>query len=408
MSNQDKDQELEHSTEQSPPDADDSPPNSAADAVEATEATAEADATTDDAALDNEPPPPAKPVKQRGNGVAWLALLASLIALAAVGYSVSRDWLAAKDTGTADTLARLDGRVATLQQGLSEIDGRVTRLDVPNSDAAGAIDAIRQELAAGLAGVEALPARMSSLEAAVGALSGVSEASRETWLLAEAEYYLQIANAQLQLANNPELAALALRMADERVVQISDPALTNVRQAIADDRAALDLLDKPDIAGATLTLASLARVVESLPLAAAASRPGTVTQPVDAEQGGMARAWRSVKDAMSGLVKVTPPDQEKLSLLTPDAEYFLRNNLALQLQSARLALLRGEQAVFEQTLDDAAALISQYFDNGSASVEGALATLGEIRSTVLATALPDISGSLRQLRQFRALRENSQ
>ncbi len=325
-----------------------------------------------------------------------------------MGYSVSRDWLAPEDTGAADKLARLDGRVATLQQGLSEMEGRVTRLDAPNSDTADAIDTIRQELAAGLTRVDALPARMSSLEAAVGALSGVSEASRETWLLAEAEYYLQIANAQLQLANNPQLAALALRMADERVVQISDPALTNVRQAIADDRAALDLLDKPDIAGATLTLASLARVVESLPLAAAAGRPGTVTPPVDGEQGGMARAWTSVKDAMSGLVKVTPPDQEKLSLLTPDAEYFLRNNLALQLQSARLALLRGEQAVFEQTLDDATALLSQHFDNGSASVEGAVATLGEIRSTVLATALPDISGSLRQLRQYRALRENSQ
>ena len=83
-------------------------------------------------------------------------------------------------------------------------------------------------------------------------------------------------------------------------------------------------------------------------------------------------------------------------------------NLALQLQSARLALLRGEQVVFEQTLDDTSALLSQYFDSESAQVASAQATLAEIRSNVFATSAPDISGSLRLLRQFRTLQENSQ
>jgi len=111
---------------------------------------------------------------------------------------------------------------------------------------------------------------------------------------------------------------------------------------------------------------------------------------------------------MSGLVKVTPPEQEKLALLTPDGEQFLRNNLALQLQSARLALLRGEQAVFEQALDDTSALLSQYFDHESAQVASAQQTLAEIRGSVFTTATPDISGSLRLLRQYRTLSESSQ
>ena len=111
---------------------------------------------------------------------------------------------------------------------------------------------------------------------------------------------------------------------------------------------------------------------------------------------------------MSGLVKVTPPDQATFELLTPDAEYFLRSNIALQLQAARLALLRGEQAVFEQSLDDTAALLNQYFDTDSTQVAGALDTLTEIRSNLEATAAPDISGSLDLLRQFQALRENTQ
>jgi uncharacterized protein HemX len=111
---------------------------------------------------------------------------------------------------------------------------------------------------------------------------------------------------------------------------------------------------------------------------------------------------------MSGLVKVTPPEQAKLALLSPDAAYFLRNNIALQLQAARLALLRGEQAIFEQTLDDTSALLSNYFDANSAQVVSAQQTIAEIRSKVFTTAMPDISESLQLLRQFRTLSETTE
>jgi uroporphyrin-3 C-methyltransferase len=218
---------------------------------------------------------------------------------------------------------------------------------------------------------------------------------------------MQIANAQLQLANNPHLAALALKMADERIVQLANPALTDVRRALSDELTALDALVKPDIEGATLTLASLARVVESLPLASAVVADDGADE-IDPELSGASRAWASVKGAMSGLVKVTPPDRAKLVQLTPDGEFFLRSNLALQLQAARLALLRGEQAIFEQTLDDTSALLADYFDTSSASVVGAQETLAEIRGHVFTTAVPDISRSLRLLRQFRTVNETAQ
>ena len=78
------------------------------------------------------------------------------------------------------------------------------------------------------------------------------------------------------------------------------------------------------------------------------------------------------------------------------------------MQSARLALLRGEQAIFEQTLDDTDALLGSYFDVSSAQVIGARETIAEIRGHVFTTAAPDISESLRLLRQFRTLSESAQ
>ncbi len=126
------------------------------------------------------------------------------------------------------------------------------------------------------------------------------------------------------------------------------------------------------------------------------------------EQTGVERAWSSVKSAVSGLVKVTPPEQSRPAILTPDGEFFLRNNIALQLQSARLALLRGEQAVFEQTIDDTSALLNNYFDTDSEQVVSTLETLAEIRGSVFTTSAPDISESLQLLRQYRTLSENPQ
>jgi uroporphyrin-3 C-methyltransferase len=309
--------------------------------------------------------------KTRGNGVAWLAVIFSAAALSLVGYTVVQNWLATDDSREVDSLGKieeLDGRLRDASAAISSLESQ--NGPVAHPDFGADIDAVRRDVDEQLRLLNSLPSRVTTIENSVASLVGISAGARETFLLAEAEYYLQIGNAQLQLANNPKLASLALGMADERITQLSDPGLTSVRRAISDELAALEVMEKPDLEGATLTLASLARVVESLPIANAT--PGEEdAEEFDPEQGNVDRAWNSVKDALSGLVKVTPPDQAKLALVSPDDEYFLRNNIALQLQSARLALLRGEQAIFEQTLDDASALLETYFDAESEQVVSA-------------------------------------
>lgn len=409
MSETDKDQDLERIEKDSALDDESAEPNKDPD-LERTEK----DSPLDEETGEFETVPPAaepaeeKRPKRRGNGVAWLALLVSLIAAAAVGYTIFQSWAAAGDTAAEDAIADLDVRLRAAAESRDELAARVQQLGEVEMVSRAELDALRQSLTEDIERFSSIPPRMSTLESSVASLAGISDGARDAWLLAEAEYYMQIANAQLQLANNPALAALALKMADERVVQMGNPALTDVRRAISDELAALDLMEKPDIAGATMTLASLAHVVESLPLASETKAESAQQASADEESSGVNRAWVSLKNAMSGLVKVTPPDETRIALLSPDAESFLRSNLALQLQSARLALLRGEQVVFEQTLDDTSELLSRYFDNDSAQVASARATLLELRGDVVTSAPPDISGSLRLLRQYQALRENGQ
>ena len=354
-------------------------------------------------------PPVDKPAKRGTSPVSWLALFLSFLTLAAVGYMIMEDRRTQEATEAgSDSLAQLSGRVNESRQSLSDLDKNLADLASSDENTRSRVESLQQDIEERVRLLDSLPSRMSNLENAISALQGVSAGARDTWLLAEAEYYMQIANAQLQLGNNPHLAMLALGMADERVVQMANPALTDVRRAIADELAALEVLDKPDIEGVSLTLASLSRVVESLPLQSVDQGAANGDEGVDPELSGTARAWASVKGAVSGLVKVTPPDEEARALLTLDTAQLIRSNLALQLQAARLALLRGEQAIFEQSLDDADALLENYFDTNSAPVDSARQTIAEIRDSMFAVTLPDISESLRLIRQFRILAETAQ
>ncbi len=355
----------------------------------------------------------AEPAKLRSSGVAWLTLLLSVIALVVVGYTQYEDWrtqrnLALSSGNIEDSIANLAGRIASAREALVSIEAQLSTLAAVDASVAGDVDALERDLNDRLRQVDALPPRISDLERSLATLQGVSAGAKDIWLLGEAEYYMQLANAQLQLAGNPEIAARALGMADERIAQLANPALTDVRRALADELAALEGMVTPDVEGITLTLASLARVVESLPLRSIKRPEDEELESADEEIGSLDRAWNSVKQAAAGLVRHRSADQDVMPLLAPEAEYFLRTNLTLQLQTARLSLLRGEQTIFAESLDDASAWLSLYFDTESAQVAGAARTISEIRDGMVDVASPDISESLRLLRRFNTLSESAQ
>ena len=182
---------------------------------------------------------PAKPPRQRsGNPVAWLAFLAAIIALAAAGYVAWNDWRTPADTGIDDELARVENRLeALVQERYDEVDNRLTGLAGQDSGVDAELAALRQDVDERIRLLSSLPARISTLESSVASLAGVSEGARDAWVIAESEYYMQIANAQLQLANNPHLAALALKLAqylyiresqEENPIFLLDDALDNL------------------------------------------------------------------------------------------------------------------------------------------------------------------------------------
>lgn len=373
---------------------------------------AASDAEQAEAAAENPAPPPAKAAK-RGvvASVAWLALLLSLLSVAALGYLLFEKFRASPvdeqySSAISEVTRQSEQQAAAMRSALAALEEDVAGLDAKLGDKDAELRNLQNDVTRIDSSVDlfdSVAPRLGNLERSLAALQGVSVDARNTYLLAEAEYYMQIANAQLQLAGNPYLAKLALEQADDRLLQLADPALTQTRRELANEIAALEVMEQPDVAGVTLTLASLAHVVESLPMKQTSAE--AAEQAAAAETGGVKRAWNAVKGAVSGLVTYTKPTDEDAPLLTPEAEPMIRSNLALQLQAARLALLRGEQVIFEQSLDDADGWIARYFDTTAEPVQSARQTISEIRSDYRKAAPPDISQSLRLLRQYRTLAE---
>ena len=358
-------------------------------------------------------PPARKPGR---GGVAWLALLVSVAALAVVAYTTYLDWRAAQaidlsegnvEASLRSLGARIDATNDTIAATATQFDA-LSQADASSDDAIAALKLEQSDINERLRLLNSLPIRISNTEAVLASMQGVSDGARDNWLLGEAEYYMQLANAQLQLAGDPELAALALGMADERIAQLANPALTNVRIALADEVATLEGMQTTDVEGVTLKLASIARVVETLPLRPVDRIEDEAAAAPEEEVGALDRAWSKFKGATSDMIKHRTTDETVMPLISPEAEYFLRTNLALQMQTARLALLRGERQIYESSLNDSADWLSTYFDATSSQVGAALDTIAELKGAMVAADNPDISGSLRLLRRHTAVSENAQ
>jgi len=343
--------------------------------------------------------------------VAWFALLVALLALATSAYLAWQN--RASNLDDAGNVAATEARITELSRELDEAldsvqsrqEGAESRLAEAEQQYLERIEALERELDDLADRNESLAPRLGNLENALSSLQGVSAGVRDTWMLAEAEYYMQIANAQLQLAGNPRIAELALNFADERIRQMEDPALGGVRRALTEELQALQSMEEFDLEGTTHALSSLAERVEGLPLNETVEVPEQDVAAVDPELSGFSRAVASMKRAFGDIVSVRRTDEEVTPMLSPDAAYFLRANLALQFQAARLALLKGQQGVFEQSLNDAAEWLREYYDTDSRAVANALETIADLADSAVDVAPPDISGSLRLLRQYRTLKE---
>lgn len=316
-----------------------------------------------------------------------VGLLVALICAAGIGYL----WNELRMQTTLneqfiDTQRELSTRSAELNRAGSDIENLVESDKQLDADLVALTKRIERQL-------EELPARMTRIESTLDKIPGVAEGARSAWLLAEAEYFLRIANAQLNLAGNVDVSLRALELADAKIKDLGDPGLTRVRAKISDERTALKAVPRPDAEGIVLELGSLAKSLDTLPLSR--TSPTSFTKKHEPEPGeGWQRAWRVIVDALSSIINVRRSDQNITPLMSAAEEAMLIRSLDIELQIARLAVIRNEGNLYRRSLQAVADRLEQYFDTDSQQVQAARATIDNLATAELPDELPDISGSL--------------
>lgn len=326
---------------------------------------------------------PAAEPQRGGQGLAWLAVVLALGALGG-GYAV---WTQLDKQRTA---------------ALHEHQLLHTRLEQ--------LTAQQQDMAARLAqdssALEQLRGDTRLLGDALDKINERLGRDRHAWVLAEADYLLQMANRRLLLERDVVGAIAAMSAADQRLALLNDPLLTRVRAQLSEELQALRALPVLDVDGITLELGALSKGVDDLVLAGA-PREEQEAVATEEETAGWRSFVRSVWSDIRSLVVIRRHDAGSLPLTTPDQRLLLRQNLRLKLETARLSLLRGHGQAYRAALQEADGWVERFYDAKSPATLAMREALGRLAAIDIAPPLPAIDQSLHALREVSVRLERS-
>jgi uroporphyrin-3 C-methyltransferase len=234
----------------------------------------------------------------------------------------------------------------------------------------------------------------SQLEELIQSLSR----SRDENLLTDIQGSIRVALQQSALTGSAEPLVATLKQADERLARANQPRLERVRRAIARDLDRVKAVGIVDLSMLAIRLDEAIRMVDELPLLAAAEVPRRGQMSADPARAASARPqssasaptsvndraawanrldelWRAagnrVWEEVRALVRVTRIDSPEAALLAPEQAFFLRENVKLRLLNARLAILSRQFDTAQSDLRDVQNAIDRYFDRGSRRVAAA-------------------------------------
>lgn len=229
------------------------------------------------------------------------------------------------------------------------------------------------------------------------------ERARNALALLEVEQAIALAVQQVQLAGNVGVAERALRLADEQLARLAQPAHLPLRKALAQDIDRLSALPRVDQAGISLRLETLIQGIDQWPLAvdrrpretAPETVPETPAQPW--WQFGLKAFWQELRS----LVRIQRFESGPVVLLSPEQAYFVREQLKLRLLNARLALFSRDEASFRNELSEAQTVLGRHFQADDPAVQAARSGLQLLATTRLNSEMPGLDGSQQALAALR-------
>ncbi|HET7126838.1 MAG TPA: uroporphyrinogen-III C-methyltransferase [Lysobacter sp.] len=317
------------------------------------------------------PDSPSAPRSGSGRG----AFVFALVVLAGLAFAGWRGWQAwsARDAAMRRTLAEQSDALGARLDALRG-EQRAQSLRLQQDEATNRV--LREELIG-------LGQRSALIEQTVEKLADPDRHGAQALLLDETALLLAAGQQRLQLAGDLDGARRAYALAANLLERVDDSRLLDLRQALVQERAALDALGADPRATAQRRLATFA-----------ASLPGEG----DAANEGDSHAswWRRL---LSRVVRVQPSDS---ALATDPADRRnARAGLELELTLARTAAERRDVAAWREALDRANAWLHRLWPD-SPRRRALEARLQALRGMPLVVSTPVFGSTLQQLQALRS------
>lgn len=227
----------------------------------------------------------------------------------------------------------------------------------------------------------------------------------EDWIMAEVEYLLRLANQRISLDDDVASALKLMVTADNILRQADVVTAFELRQAIASDIIVLESQNNVDRQGLFAELTAIHNLVKDL------KQKQYEFEKADVQEVNQSNVPEGWKDRLTGFGKRIGMSFSRLvdfrrnatpikPLLPPEEEYYLRHNLQLKIELARIAMLRGDQVVFDQSLAESKAWVSEHFDAEDKSTITVIAYLEKLADTAVVSQRGNINDSVRAVRNY--------
>ncbi|MDH5736900.1 MAG: uroporphyrinogen-III C-methyltransferase, partial [Gammaproteobacteria bacterium] len=227
----------------------------------------------------------------------------------------------------------------------------------------------------------------------------------EDWIMAEAEYLLRLANQRVRLDDDVPGARKLLQSADQMLRQAEIVTAFEVRQAIASDLLSLDNIQLVDRQGIYARLTAVLGMINGLKERRPDFEPD---QPVAQTGASQPDGWRQtlkhmgnrVLGSLARLVDFRRNETPVRPILPPEEDYYLRHNLLLKLELARMALLNSDQQAYDQSLKEAASWVRQYYDDSDNTTMVFLESVKALAELSVVTEKMDMDASIQAIRHY--------
>jgi uroporphyrin-3 C-methyltransferase len=333
---------------------------------------------------------PAAPRKS-GSGIGWLALLLVLALAGGAAWVVQQ--AQEREAALKQRVAELESVAGREQADLDALAARwETQLRTGLNRTESALAQETAEIASELAAVQ------SALSAQQAELARFSATDRDSWLMAEARYLLRLANQRLIMTGDTVAAEALLASADDVLRQLEDPRLHATRAAVASDLAAVRSVPRVDVEGIYLRLSALIDQADQLVIFEMPEREAQ-PRPVAAEdwRGRLKQGYQAALAKLSDYIIIRRRDVPMQTLMDPQWEGLVRQNLRMLLEQAQVALLSGNQVLYAESVERAEHWVDQFRESDEARAAAMSRELNKLGGMTVAVPMPDISASLRAL-----------